>query len=64
MNRFLLKARIMECGTSQKKLAGQLEISENSFSKKLCGKCEFTLKEVQRLCILLDITDPRPIFFS
>jgi len=39
-------------------------IKRSSFYRKLNGKSEFTLSEIQKLIELLDISDPMPIFFN
>ncbi len=47
---------------SQKKLAQAMDLSE----KTLIGKMRsgsFWLREIDRICEILDIPDPRPIFF-
>ena len=63
----LLKKKIEESGLRLDYIYENLEISRASLHNKLSGKTEFTLKEVQRLCEVLNITSLREkdkIFFS
>lgn len=64
MNVHLLKAKIAEKGETQKSVAKAIGISENSLSRKMNGLREFRLSEVFKLCKVLDIDNPRDIFFT
>ena len=64
MNTNLLKAKIAEKGETQKSVAKAIGISENSLSRKMNGLREFRLCEVFNLCTVLDIDNPRDIFFT
>lgn len=50
-----LKGRITEVFGSQKELSRVLGISENSVSKKLTGKTEFSQSDVEQWSELLEI---------
>lgn len=63
----LLKKKIDESGLRLDYIYKSLDISRVSLHNKMSGKTEFTLKEVQRLCDILNITSLREkekIFFS
>ncbi len=45
-------------GYNQKRLAKQLNMSENALSLKIRGKSSFTLNEVQAICKMLKIVEP------
>lgn len=63
----LLKKKIEESGLRLDYIYESLDISRASLHNKMSGKTEFTLKEVQRLCDILNITSLREkdkIFFS
>lgn len=63
----LLKKKIDESGLRLDYIYESLGISRASLRNKMSGKTEFTLKEVQKLCGILNITSLREkekIFFS
>ena len=64
MNANALRGKIAEKGFTQESLAKAVGISTNSMSRKLLGERQFRLKEVVRICEVLEIDDPRDIFFS
>lgn len=64
MNANMIRGKIAEAGLTQGKLAEMVGMSMNSMSRKLSGKREFTLGEVQCICAALNIDDPAPYFFS
>ena len=64
MNSRLLRAKMVENGLSQKQCAAMIGISENSLCRKCIGKRKFNIEEVAKLCAILNISDPRPIFFD
>ena len=64
MNTNILKGKMAEKGYTQEKLAKEVGISTNSMSRKLLGERQFRLGEVIKICDVLDIEDPREIFFS
>lgn len=64
MNGNLLKAKIIEKGYTQKSLAKEVGISGNSMSRKLLGKRDFRLSEVIAICDVLEIDNPKSIFFE
>lgn len=61
-----LKAAIMKRGLTQEKLAYMINMSENSLSKKINGKVQFTLAEIQRMiqCLELSNKEILSIFFA
>lgn len=64
MNANLLKGKMAENQINQAQLADAIGISENSLSRKLLGKREFRLSEVVNICEVLNIKNPRQIFFD
>ena len=64
MNTNILKGRMVEKGFTQEKLAEAVGISTNSMSRKLLGERQFRLGEVVKICEVLEIDDPRDIFFT
>lgn len=62
LNTNLLKAKFAEAGKTQGEVACDIGISANSMSRKLSGKREFRLSEVEKMCILLHIDNPAKIF--
>lgn len=62
MNNNLLRARIIEKGKTQEKVALEIGISPISLSRKMTGKREFHLSEIINLCKCLDIKNPCEIF--
>ena len=64
MNANLIRGKIAEAGITQGELAKRAGMSSNSLSRKLCGKRDFKLEEVQSICAALNIDDPAPYFFT
>ena len=64
MNTNILKGRMVEKGFTQESLAKAVGISTNSMSRKLLGERQFRLGEVVKICEVLEIDDPRDIFFT
>lgn len=62
MNADYLRAAIAKKGMTQAEVAQKIGISQNSFSKKINEKREFQLSEAKKLCKVLGVEDPRPIF--
>lgn len=62
MNTNKIKAKIVECGLTQREVAEIIGISANSFSRKLHGKRDFLLSEVIALCSVLEFDNPEEIF--
>lgn len=51
----VIRGKIAEQGKSQKEIARQLNMSAQSFSRKMTGKRQFTVNEATRLCDLLSV---------
>lgn len=64
MNNNKLKAKLVELGCSQTKLAKSLGITLQSLNRKLNGKSKLTLEEVNRIILILGIENPSDIFFD
>ena len=52
-----LKAKIVEVGMTQGELARKIGISQNTFTRKISGRRDFTVGEIDRICTVLGITD-------
>lgn len=59
----IIRAKIREKELTQEEVAKRIGISENSMSRKLNGKRDFSLREVAALCTLLDIRNAADVFF-
>ena len=59
----LLKSVMAIRSMTQRKLAKVLGLSEKALSKKMTGKVDWKLSEVQTICDVLGIDDPRFCFF-
>ena len=52
-----LRGKIVEAGMTQGKLAKAIGISQNTLTRKLTGRRDFTIGEIDRICDALNITD-------
>jgi len=52
-----LKGKIVEAGMTQGELAKIIGISQNTLTRKLTGRRDFTVGEIDRICDALHITD-------
>lgn len=59
-----LKIAIVERGFTAASLSEAIGISKSAFSKKINGKSEFTLGEIQKIVDVLELESPIPIFFA
>lgn len=57
----LLRGKIAEHGTSQRKLARKMGLNEKTFSEKMRGKYDWSLTEVQQICKYLKIGSAQEI---
>ena len=64
MNSNLLRAALAQQGMTQGKLAEMVGISPNSLSRKLNGKRQFTLGEVEAISHVLELQNPAAVFFD
>lgn len=64
MNTNKIKAKIVERGMTQREVAEIIGILANSFSRKINGKRDFLLSEAIKLCSVLNLENPREIFFE
>ena len=61
----LLKAKVVENGTTIEKIARNIGIDPATFTRKMYGKnSDFYCHEIVDICRLLHISDPVPIFFA
>lgn len=59
-----LRAIILEKGMTQSEIAEKLKISLTTFNYKVNNKRSFNSDEMFKLCEILQIADPKPIFFA
>lgn len=59
-----LKGLMVEKKYTQSKLAIELNLSVQSLNAKLNGRNQFTLDEVVKISKILNVEDPRDIFFT
>lgn len=64
MNKQLLIYEIRKRGLTAEKVSQQIGISKSAFSKKINGKSEFTLSEIQAIVRILGLASPMEIFFA
>lgn len=64
MDKRTLQAEIMKRGFTMTSLSKAIGISKSAFSKKINGKSEFTLGEIQKIVDVLGLESPIPIFFA
>ena len=64
MDRYLLEMEIKRRGFTMERLSQAIGISKSAFSKKINGKSEFTLGEIQRIVDVLGLESPIPVFFA
>ena len=55
VNTNLLKAKIIECGFTQKDLSMATGIGTTALNQKIRGRADFKVSEVQRVCDALNI---------
>lgn len=64
MHSNLLRAALAQQGMTQGKLAELVGISPNSLSRKLNGKRQFTLGEMEAISRVLELQNPAAVFFD
>lgn len=64
MDKYLLIYEMRKSHISRQELCAKIGMSMPSFSKKINGKVQFTLDEIKAIMKALNISDPRPIFFT
>ena len=62
-NTNLLRAKIVEKGFTQSKIARLIGISYQSFSNKINNKADFKASEIQAVCDILSIKEKDKYFF-
>lgn len=59
-----IKGKLKQKGMRQKELADALGIANETLSRKIRGAEEFRYWEVVRICAILEIENPLPLFKS
>lgn len=57
INANMLKGKMAEAGITQRILAEKVGFSENTLTRKISGKRDFTTSEAVKICEILGITD-------
>ncbi len=57
MNVNELRSRMVLKNLNERKLAEMLQVSKNTMSSRMTGRRPFTLKEIRRICEILEISD-------
>jgi len=60
----LFKNTISEKGKSIKDVYVFLNIDSSTLYRKMIGESDFYREEIKKICELLEIEDPKPIFFD
>lgn len=63
-NKAKFKAKVIEKGLTMEYIAHKLGINQATLYRKMNGSSDFFRSEIQKLCVLLDITNPIEIFFE
>lgn len=63
-NKLKFKAAIVSKGMTIGMVAVKLGISEATLYRKINGSSDFYRDEIQKLCEILDISNPSEIFFA
>ncbi len=58
------RAAVILKGLTLRAVASELGIAEATLYRKMHGRSDFSRKEIQMLCKLLEIDDPSTIFFA
>lgn len=64
MDKFKLEYEMKSRGVTTEKLCNDLEISRSAYYRKVSGKTQFTLDEIQRIVEYLQLDSPMGIFFN
>lgn len=64
MDKKALLSKMAEHGYTIRKMYTALGMSRSAFYRKCNGKSEFTLTEMNLIMELLNVRDPREIFFN
>lgn len=64
MNKALLKAEMVKANVTRDALSEHLGVSYSTLTQKINGKRQFTVDEAVKICQVLHIEDPVPIFFD
>lgn len=64
MKFYKLRAKMVEKGMTQEKLAIALKIAPQTLNAKINGRTQFTLEELLKVTSILGIENPTDIFFT
>lgn len=64
MNVNLLKGTIIAKGFTIKQISEIIGIDETTFYRKMNGQSDFYCGEIKKICDILHLSDPTPIFFD
>lgn len=63
-NKNKFKAQMVLSGVSAKELAQRMSIDESTLYRKIQNNGSFTRSEINQMIEILDIADPKDIFFA
>lgn len=63
-NKNMFRAQMVLKGITARELSEKLGINESTLYRKINADGSFTREEINQLIAILDISDPRAIFFS
>lgn len=63
-NKNMFRAQMALRGITARELSEKLGINESTLYRKINADGSFTREEINQLILILDISDPRAIFFS
>lgn len=63
-DKYRLEYEMKSRGITQEKLCEDLNISKSSFRRKMNGKTEFTLSEINAIVSYLNLGTPMGVFFA
>lgn len=64
MNTELLYKKIDDCGLTVGQMCEKLSMSRSAFYRKTRGISEFTQREIEKICNILNLDSPMEVFFN
>ncbi|MBO5569619.1 MAG: helix-turn-helix transcriptional regulator [Clostridia bacterium] len=58
LNKLKFLGKMVEAGYTQKSLADEINLSENTLGSRINGKSAFDTDEIEKICAAFGITDP------
>lgn len=64
INKKLLEEYMAKKNITYKELATELSMNVSTLYRKLNGPSDFYREEINQMCLILGIPDPKPVFFA